>query len=109
MSALTVVTMHPPPAATELTAEAVNYGRAALSPNTMRAYKADWLEFQDWCAARGRPPLPATPTTVANFASMLADGGKRVSTIARKLAAIRLFHRSAGMDNPTDNAGVAAI
>lgn len=108
MSALTIVT-NPPPSTSELTAEAMDYGRAALSANTMRAYKADWREFQDWCAARGRPSLPASSATVANFASMLADGGKRVPTIARKLAAVRFFHRGAGQDNPTDNAGVAAI
>ena len=97
------------PLVSDLTVEALDYGRAALSANTMHAYKADWREFQDWCAARGRPSLPASPATVANFASMLAGGGKRVPTIARKLAAVRFFHRGAGHDNPTDNAGVAAI
>lgn len=97
------------PLASDLTIEALDYGRAALSPNTIRAYRADWREFQNWCGARGRPSLPAAPATVANFASKLADGGMRVPTIARKLAAIRFFHRSAGHDNPTDNAGVAAI
>lgn len=97
------------PLVSDLTIEALDYGRAALSASTMRAYKVDWREFQDWCAARGRPSLPASPATVANFASMLADGGKRVPTIARKMAAIRFFHRGAGQDNPTDHAGVAAI
>lgn len=97
------------PLVSELSIEALDYGRAALSSNTMRAYKADWREFQEWCAARGRPSLPASPATVANFASMLADAGRRVPTIARKMAAIRFFHRGAGHDNPTDHAGVAAI
>lgn len=108
MSALTIVIQHPP-AATDLTPEAIDYGRAALSASTMRAYQADWSEFQDWCASRGRASLPASPATVANFASMLADGGKRVSTISRKMAAIRFFHRGAGQHNPTGDAGVAAI
>lgn len=108
MSALSVVPSSQP-AVSDLTPEALDYGRAALSPNTMRAYSADWSEFQAWCAARGRASLPATPATVANFASGLADAHKRVSTIGRKLAAIRFFHRGAGADNPTENAGVAAI
>ncbi|MEO9336999.1 site-specific integrase [Mesorhizobium sp. SB112] len=108
MSALTIVS-NELPAISDLSVEAVDYGRAALSENTMRAYQSDWVAFQTWCTARGRPSLPASPATVANFASMLADGGKRVPTIARKLAAIRFFHRGAGMDNPTDNAGVSAI
>lgn len=93
----------------ELSHEARDFGNAALSANTTRAYKADWKEFQDWCATRQRSSLPALPTTVANFASTLASDGKKVPTIARKLAAIRFFHRAAEMDNPTDHAGVAAI
>jgi len=110
MSALTLVSPQPGlEAATELSEAALDYGRAALSANTMRAYKGDWQEFGDWCATRQRSHLPASPATVANFASSLAEAGKKVPTIARKLAAIRFFHRGAGEDNPTDNAGVAAI
>ncbi|WHO22644.1 site-specific integrase [Agrobacterium tumefaciens] len=110
MNALTLVSTQPSlDAATELSDAALDYGRAALSSNTMRAYKSDWQDFQGWCADRGRAHLPANAATVANYASSLADAGKKVPTIARKLAAIRFFHRGAGLDNPTDNAGVAAI
>ncbi|CAH0132466.1 Tyrosine recombinase XerD [Agrobacterium fabrum] len=110
MSALTLMPQRPGlEAASDLSDAALDYGRAALSGNTMRAYKSDWQDFQDWCAARDRSHLPANPATVANYASSLADAGKKVPTIARKLAAIRFFHRGAGLDNPTDNAGVAAI
>jgi site-specific recombinase XerD len=110
MSALTLIS----PAdgieqASDLSESALDYGRAALSANTMRAYSGDWEEFQTWCADRGRGALPAAPATVANFASALAGAGKKVPTIARKLAAVRFFHRGAGQENPTDNAGVSAI
>ncbi|RUM18802.1 integrase [Rhizobium phaseoli] len=96
-------------AATDLSADALDYGRAALSQNTMRAYRCDWEDFRCWTAERGKSSLPALPATVANYASSLATAGKKVPTIARKLAAIRFFHRGAGEENPTDNAGVAAI
>ncbi|MGO6724949.1 site-specific integrase [Rhizobium ruizarguesonis] len=110
MSALTLVSPQPGlEAASDLSADALDYGRAALSENTMRAYGGDWREFEGWCAARQRSHLPASPATVANFASSLASAGKKVPTIARKLAAVRFFHRGAGEENPTDNAGVAAI
>lgn len=110
MSALTLISAETAIAEQgELSSEALDFGRAALSENTMRAYRGDWQEFQDWCTARGRSSLPATPATVANFASTLAGAGKKVPTIARKLAAVRFFHRGARMDNPTDDAGVAAI
>jgi len=110
VSALTLISSQPGiEAVSDLSDAALDYGRAALSSNTMRAYKSDWQEFQGWCAERGRSHLPANAATVANYASFLADAGKKVPTIARKLAAIRFFHRGAGLDNPTDNAGVAAI
>ncbi|MFF2320218.1 site-specific integrase [Agrobacterium sp. NPDC058088] len=110
MSALTLISSQPGiEAVSDLSDAALDYGRAALSSNTMRAYKSDWQDFQGWCAERGRSHLPANAATVANYASFLADAGKKVPTIARKLAAIRFFHRGAGLDNPTDNAGVAAI
>ena len=110
MSALTLISSQPGiQAAFDLSEAALDYGRAALSENTMRAYRGDWLEFEGWCTDRSRSHLPATPATVANYASSLADAGKKVPTIARKLAAIRFFHRGANLENPTDNAGVAAI
>ncbi|MCZ4428864.1 site-specific integrase [Agrobacterium sp. SOY23] len=110
MSAHTLMSQPPGiEAVSELSDAALDYGRAALSSNTMRAYKSDWQDFQDWCVARDRSHLPASAATVANYASYLADAGKKVPTIARKLAAIRFFHRGAGLDNPTDHAGVAAI
>ncbi len=110
MSALTLVSPQPGiEAGSDLSADALDYGRAALSENTMRAYRGDWQEFEMWCVDRLRSHLPASPATVANYASGLATAGKKVPTIARKLAAIRFFHRGAGEDNPTDNAGVAAI
>lgn len=110
MSTLALISPQPGiEAASELSADALDFGRAALSANTMRAYRGDWEEFQLWCAGRDRSALPASPATVANYASTLATAGKKVPTIARKLAAIRFFHRGAGEENPTDNAGVSAI
>ncbi|WP_392711116.1 site-specific integrase [Rhizobium ruizarguesonis] len=110
MSALTLISPQPGiEAASDLSADALDFGRAALSENTMRAYRSDWEDFQCWTAARGKSSLPSSPATVANYASSLASAGKKVPTIARKLAAIRFFHRGAGEDNPTDNAGVSAI
>ena len=113
MNAVASVTIFAPndlqAVAADLSNEARDFGNAALSDNTTRAYKADWKEFQAWCATRQRSSLPALPATVANFASMLASDGRKVPTISRKLAAIRFFHRASELDNPTDHAGVAAI
>ena len=93
----------------ELYETALDFGRAALSDNTMRAYGADWADFQLWCVTQRRTPLPASAHAVANYTSQMATEGKKVSTIARKLAAIRFFHRGANVQSPTEDAGVAAI
>jgi hypothetical protein len=31
-----------------------DYVAAAKAPNTLRAYRADWRDFTDWCRRRGR-------------------------------------------------------
>ena len=37
--------------------------RNASAAATLRAYKADWQHFADWCAARNFVSVPATPAT----------------------------------------------
>ncbi len=39
----------------------------AYAPNTLRAYKADMLEFIAYCEKNGVCALPAKPKTVAAF------------------------------------------
>lgn len=79
----------------ELSEEALLFGRAALSEITMRAYRSGGRDFEDWRALRDRPSLPASPATVANFASQLAAAGR--------LAAIRFYHRGARLEFSTLN------
>lgn len=97
-------------------------GRASAEA-TLRAYKSDWRMFCAWCAESGYRPLPASPTTVAAFLTLLAETGfmpreprttKRGivlpnkepvplgnATIGRRLAAIVFAHRAADMEPPT--------
>lgn len=72
---------------------------AAYSENTRRAYVQAWDRF---CGVVGRGrAMPATPGTVANYLSMLAEGGKSVATVRLAAAAISAAHRVAGdVDNP---------
>ena len=39
----------------------------AYAPNTLRAYKADMVEFIAYCEKTGECALPAEPETVAEF------------------------------------------
>jgi integrase len=83
------------------------FARAALSPATQRAYRADWAHFEVWCAGAGFPALPAAPEAVAAY---LADHARLLGRAAlrRRLAAIGGRHRMAGHAPPTGQAAVRA-
>src|ERR1700761_5049964 len=79
---------------------------ADRSPSTMRSYAADWVQFERWCAAVGRAPLPASSETVELFAThQLEVDGLRVSTVERRVAAILDAHRRARIAPPSVGRG----
>src|SRR5262245_35971756 len=54
---------------------------------------------------RGVEALPASPASAAAFLAAMAERGLRPATIARRCAAVRHYHRLAGVDPlPTDTA-----
>ena len=84
------------------------YRDVAYGLNTARAYEADWRHFVGWCNRQQANPLPADPRTVAAYLIALVQGTRapdgqwierprKVPTLARRLAAIRHRHRSAGV------------
>jgi site-specific recombinase XerD len=86
----------------ELLEAAQEFARAAKSPATRRAYASDLRDFDAWCAAKRRAPLPAEPETVRLYVTHLARTGSAASTIQRRLAAISQVHQLAGhMPPPT--------
>ena len=92
----------------ELSAQALDYARRSKSEATIRAYRADWGDFDRWCAERRAVSLPASPDTLCEY---LAEGAERLrpSTLQRRLAAIALAHDSAGVHSPTRHAAVRAV
>jgi hypothetical protein len=59
-----------------------------------------------------RPGIAALPASAESLCAFLADQaslGKRASTLGRRLAAIRYFHRAAGYDTPTGDEKVKAV
>jgi integrase len=67
----------------------------------MSEYRSDWADFVQWCAARGEPALPASVETVVEYVAALATR-RTVSTVERRLAAIRDEHRDVNLPSPTD-------
>jgi integrase len=87
---------------------ASSYLAAAYSRHTRRAYDADWRHFTAWCERHAARALPADPGIVAGYLTALAEGARApdghwlerpraLATLARRLAAIRQYHRAAGL------------
>jgi site-specific recombinase XerD len=70
-----------------------HYFAARHADATLRAYRSDWALYAAWCALRGLLALPAAAETVAAYLAYEAANGRQVSTIRRRVAAIRLAHR----------------
>jgi len=89
-------------ALTEALAAARTYAERSLSEGTRRGYARDLAAFQIWCQARAVMALPAAPQTLAAYLADLALTD-RPATIGRKLAAIAVAHRDAGLESPTEH------
>ena len=86
---------------------AKDYIIGSLAKSTLVAYAADLKIFRLWCEDRGVPYLPASPAMVANFLAAQASLNNpplKVSTIQRRVAAIRYAHFMAEQEVlPTDS------
>lgn len=80
----------------ELRERAGEYVKNAHSKNTQRAYRTDWEHFDAWCAMHGRTSLPADLLeTIVPYLTAHA-GVLKISTLLRRLTAIRVIHRARG-------------
>jgi integrase len=75
-------------------AAAMDFAGQALSPATLRAYRAAWQHFCAWCDAAGWPALPAAPETVGAYLAALS-ATHTTSTLVQRLAALSRAHRLA--------------
>ena len=82
-----------------LSTKALSYMAKAKAENTLRAYTADWADFEAYCKEAGLECLPAAPATVANYLADRAETFK-TATLTRHLTAIGAVHTEAGLQNP---------
>jgi integrase/recombinase XerD len=61
--------------------------------NTLEAYRADLSDFAAFAARRGEPPARAGADTMRGYLAGLAAAGLSARTAARRLSALRQFHR----------------
>jgi len=67
------------------------------------------VNFASWCRVHDLAPLPAHPETVAQYVAQLANDGLAVSSIRRRLSAIKYAHELAEMDAPTAHKRVRTV
>ena len=82
---------------------------ASRAPSTEKAYASDWRDFSAFATRVCRERMPADPETVALYVADLRQSGRRPATILRKLAAIAVYHRSAGHQSPCEHDVVRAM
>lgn len=88
--------------------QVLRYQRASLAPATIRAYQSDFQQFVRYCDAKGVATVPAMPETVAAFLTYeKTQKNLHVSTLERRLAAIRFIHYTKKISSPTDHPIVA--
>ncbi|HUO55243.1 MAG TPA: site-specific tyrosine recombinase XerD [Rhodoblastus sp.] len=66
--------------------------------NTLDAYARDLGDYLLGLAGRGADPLTANIQDIRDYLAALADAGLKPSSAARKLSAIRQFHRFLAME-----------
>jgi integrase len=82
----------PTPAGQAALEAAQALAKKATAPATLRAYKADWTHFSQWCAGHGFVPVPAAPAVVGAYLASLA-ASHAPTTIRRRLSALGKMHR----------------
>ena len=63
--------------------------------NTLRAYKSDFKDFDQFCRSHGLGSLPTEPKIVALYLTYLSKKSK-ISTLKRRLVSISMVHKLKG-------------
>ena len=94
------------PQATKLLQETVQKIEGAYAYSTIRAYKADFTKFIEFCEERNEGALPALPLSIANFIITLSNDKRSSAGIRRALCGISTIHKLNRMDDPTKDPDV---
>lgn len=79
--------------------------QGAYAERTLRGYRNDIELFRAWCEARGQIWLPALPSTIAAFVDEETKD-KALSTIKRRVEAVKFAHRMADLPSPVSHSDV---
>lgn len=78
----------------------------AYSKNTIRAYRADFSDYEQWCQTKGLAPVPASGQQLADYVDFMA-GERSVATIQRRVASLGSLFRLMEQPDATKGADCA--
>ena len=93
--------------ATTLLQETIVRIDGAYAYSTIRAYKADFNKFIEFCEERNEGALPASPLSIANFIIELSNNKRSSASIRRALCGISTIHKLNRLEDPTKDPDVA--
>ena len=90
----------------ELLANTLEKIEGAYAYSTIRAYKADFGKFIEFCEERNEGALPALPLSIANFIIELSNDKRSSAGIRRALCGISTIHKLNRFADPTKDPDV---
>ena len=72
----------------------------AFAKNTIRAYRSDFIQYQNWCIQNNLDPIPATAETMAMYVDYLSENNKS-ATIRRRINSLGTILKLSKNNDPT--------
>ena len=72
----------------------------AFAKNTIRAYRSDFIQYQNWCLQNKLDPIPATAEIVAMYIDYLSENNKS-ATIRRRINSLGTVLKLSKNHDPT--------
>jgi len=72
----------------------------AFAKNTIRAYRSDFIQYQNWCLQNNLESIPATADTMAMYIDYLSENNKS-ATIRRRINSLGTVLKLSKNHNPT--------
>ena len=72
----------------------------AFAKNTIRAYRSDFAQYQNWCLQNNQDPIPATAETMAMYVDYLSENNKS-ATIRRRINSLGTILKLSKNIDPT--------
>jgi site-specific recombinase XerD len=90
----------------ELLANTLEKIEGAYAYASIRAYRADFNAFIEFCEECNEDALPALPSSIANFIIKLSNNKRSSAGIRRAICGISTIHKLNRMDDPTKDPDV---